>query len=308
MIPHVDLVVLTRHDGPLHPEVERGFREQCAVDLVVHRIVGSGRSEDRCRWDAIARARNEGKLRGSCTLADVSGRRCRPRSAVHIDAGERTRLGDQPTLPWRPTIWVKAGKVQSPATCRWAPHSSGGGCSSNCTSPGVTRSANVNAVATICGDCTGASITVAPHSHDIFPKPRSAKAPLQSEYLGDNSTVTCMCVTRNRVRLLRRSVQCFLSQTYCDRELVVVYQSDDEPTRQFLADLGESSIHPVEVPAVPRLSLGSLRNIARQAGTGKYVATWDDDDWHGPHRLAEQVRSDSRNRQGGMPVGSVEPL
>jgi glycosyltransferase involved in cell wall biosynthesis len=89
--------------------------------------------------------------------------------------------------------------------------------------------------------------------------------------------------------MLRRSIQCFLNQTYRDRELVVVYQSDDEATRQFLAQLRETSIHPVEVPAAPRLSLGSLRNIARQAGTGTYVAQWDDDDWCSPARLAEQM-------------------
>ena len=59
----------------------------------------------------------------------------------------------------------------------------------------------------------------------------------------------------------------------------------------FLAELRETSVHPVEVPAVPRLTLGSLRNIARQAGTGKYVAQWDDDDWCSPTRLAEQMRA-----------------
>jgi hypothetical protein len=63
--PQVDLVVLVRDAGPLHPEVERGFRNQRAVQLVVHRIAGTSRPEDRNRWDAIARARNDGKLRGT---------------------------------------------------------------------------------------------------------------------------------------------------------------------------------------------------------------------------------------------------
>ena len=89
--------------------------------------------------------------------------------------------------------------------------------------------------------------------------------------------------------MLHRAIQCFLNQTYRDRELVVVYQSDDEATRQLLAELREPSVCPVEVPAVPRLKLGSLRNIARQAGNGKYVAQWDDDDWHSPTRLTEQM-------------------
>ena len=63
--PHVDLVVLMRCAEPLHPEVERGIRIQDGVHLVVHRVVGKGRSDDRCRWDAIVRARNDGKLRGN---------------------------------------------------------------------------------------------------------------------------------------------------------------------------------------------------------------------------------------------------
>jgi glycosyltransferase involved in cell wall biosynthesis len=91
--------------------------------------------------------------------------------------------------------------------------------------------------------------------------------------------------------MLRRSIQCFLNQTYPNRELVVVYQSDDDKTRQFLAKLRASSIHPIEVPAVPRLTLGCLRNIARQEGNGTYIAQWDDDDWHSPTRLAEQMRA-----------------
>ena len=65
MIPIVDLVILSRHDGPLDPEVELGIRNQRDVQLVVHRIVGATKSGDNCRWDAIARARNEGKSSGA---------------------------------------------------------------------------------------------------------------------------------------------------------------------------------------------------------------------------------------------------
>ena len=65
MIPDVDLVVLTRHDGPLDPEVERGYCNQRAVRLIVHRVAGSTCPDDRSRMDAIVRARNEGKLLGA---------------------------------------------------------------------------------------------------------------------------------------------------------------------------------------------------------------------------------------------------
>ena len=65
MDPIVDLVVLIRQDEPLHPEVEQGLREQAGVQLVVHRVVGKSNPGDSCRWDAIARARNQGKMCGN---------------------------------------------------------------------------------------------------------------------------------------------------------------------------------------------------------------------------------------------------
>ena len=65
MTPKVDVIVLTRHAGPLRPEVEAGLRAQEGVQLIVHRVIGTGAPEDRCRWEAIARARNAGKMRGN---------------------------------------------------------------------------------------------------------------------------------------------------------------------------------------------------------------------------------------------------
>lgn len=63
--PQVDLAVLVRDARPLHPEVEGGIRAQQNVQIIVHRIVGHVSPQDRCRWDSIARARNEAKLRGN---------------------------------------------------------------------------------------------------------------------------------------------------------------------------------------------------------------------------------------------------
>ncbi len=65
MNPLVDLVVLTRRGGPLVPEVERGIGAQEGVRILVHRVVGEAKPDDRRRWDAIARARNVGKALGT---------------------------------------------------------------------------------------------------------------------------------------------------------------------------------------------------------------------------------------------------
>lgn len=109
--------------------------------------------------------------------------------------------------------------------------------------------------------------------------------------MADDCLVSCVCVTRNRIGMLRRAVSCFLNQTYPARELVVVYEADDPATRHYLAALNHPAIRPVEVGVSPQLALGDLRNISIQSSRGHFVAQWDDDDWYGPTRLADQIEA-----------------
>ncbi|HSJ97207.1 MAG TPA: glycosyltransferase family A protein [Myxococcota bacterium] len=101
--------------------------------------------------------------------------------------------------------------------------------------------------------------------------------------------VSCLCVTRARPAMLRRAVAAFHAQTHAERELVVVFESDDGATRACLEGLAGPSLRAVEVPAAPKRTLGELRNICAAAARGRYVAQWDDDDWHAPGRLAAQL-------------------
>ena len=105
----------------------------------------------------------------------------------------------------------------------------------------------------------------------------------------DNKLVSCLCLTRNRVPLLRRAVGCFLNQSYAPRELIIVFREDDLATRKYLSTLSNPAIRLVEVPSSPILTTGQLRNKSLVEARGHYVAIWDDDDWHGPTRLAEQI-------------------
>jgi glycosyltransferase involved in cell wall biosynthesis len=105
----------------------------------------------------------------------------------------------------------------------------------------------------------------------------------------DAPMVSCLCVTRRRVPMLRRSVACFRKQTYQPRELIAVFLDDDAETREYFRELNDPMVRCVEVPAEPRPSLGALRNLAVAESRGAYVATWDDDDWHASARLAEQM-------------------
>ncbi len=110
--------------------------------------------------------------------------------------------------------------------------------------------------------------------------------------------ISCLCVTRGRVPLLKRAVECFRQQTHAERELVMVYDADDAATHDFAMALGDPAIRAIRSEAEPRLTLGALRNLALREARGDWIAQWDDDDWHAPARLARQWETLQQTRQG----------
>lgn len=104
----------------------------------------------------------------------------------------------------------------------------------------------------------------------------------------DKPLISCVCLTRHRTAFLRRSIEYFLRQSFQDAELVVVHGVDDVETSRFLATLDHPRIRPVVAPHDQGLSLGELRNWGVRAARGEFIAIWDDDDYHAPHRLERQ--------------------
>jgi Glycosyl transferase family 2 len=283
----VDLVILSRDAGPLHPEVERGIRLQHAVQMVVHREVGLALPGDRSRCDAIARARNQGRTRGTaewlmfldddvvldanCVSTLVGELRCRPvYAALAADyLGERVVGRASRHVAMGATLFRRAALRQVRFAAR------GNRCECQCCCDDLrSRRWGIDY-------CETAAARHLPRRE--ADTSRAVSQPI------DQPLVTCLCVTSGRVELLKRAVQCFLDQTYPRREMVVVHGPADVATRRYLATVQEPSILRILVPDFSRRSLGALRNIARRTGSGSYVATWDDDDWSHPSRLEEQL-------------------
>jgi glycosyltransferase involved in cell wall biosynthesis len=101
--------------------------------------------------------------------------------------------------------------------------------------------------------------------------------------------VSCLMVTADRKRFVRRALLCYRRQAYPHKELVIVDDGDER-----LDDLlegfppGEVLYHRLE--RRPANVLGRLRNLSLELATGDLCANWDDDDWYHPERLAAQVR------------------
>jgi mannosyltransferase OCH1-like enzyme/UDP:flavonoid glycosyltransferase YjiC (YdhE family)/GT2 family glycosyltransferase len=101
--------------------------------------------------------------------------------------------------------------------------------------------------------------------------------------------ISCLMVTQNRPALARRAVHCFRQQSYLNRELVIVDDGVDDSLAEWVAELGDQSIHVIRLPAESK-TLGELRNIAIAQAGGEYIAQWDDDDLSHWQRLELQMR------------------
>lgn len=90
--------------------------------------------------------------------------------------------------------------------------------------------------------------------------------------------------TWNRARYMSHALQCFARQTYPDRELIVI---DDSDTPSFEHFEGQANVR--YFYSAERKSIGEKRNLAVERATGDYFICWDDDDWYGQNRIRYQL-------------------
>lgn len=91
---------------------------------------------------------------------------------------------------------------------------------------------------------------------------------------------------RSRDDLARIAVQCFLDQSYPEKELVVINDG-----RQSFLRRKDPSVREIRLRKSSTITLGDLRNVGLANARGELVIQWDDDDWHHPRRMEVQVAS-----------------
>jgi glycosyltransferase involved in cell wall biosynthesis len=106
--------------------------------------------------------------------------------------------------------------------------------------------------------------------------------------------VSCIMPTWNRRAFVPAAIDCWLKQTYENRELIILDDGDDR-----IKDLipANSKIVYIELPS--RISTGAKRNRCCEAARGKIICHFDDDDWSSPGRIADQV---ARLRESRLPI------
>lgn len=102
--------------------------------------------------------------------------------------------------------------------------------------------------------------------------------------------ISCLLVTANgRFDYFKRSFQCYLDQTYPNRELVIVNEGPPEYQSQIAEHVaGRDDVRLIFLNGW--YSLGALRNISIALCHGDVFVQWDDDDFNAPDRLARQYK------------------
>lgn len=108
--------------------------------------------------------------------------------------------------------------------------------------------------------------------------------------------ITCVCVTKDRYKLLTKSIASYCNQTYTNKNMLIVSQSLPEVNRmvkKHIVDLGRKDISLIEVNR--DMSLGDMRTCGTYEASGDIVCQWDDDDFSHPKRLSTQYAALIKN-------------
>lgn len=108
--------------------------------------------------------------------------------------------------------------------------------------------------------------------------------------------ITCVCVSKNRPAFLERAIKLFKTQTYSNKELVIVCE---DPNASWSPVVSDEKIKFIRLPNGSELTLGERRNLSIQHCSGEYFCQWDDDDWYHNRRLEFQMNALT---ESGMPA------
>lgn len=89
------------------------------------------------------------------------------------------------------------------------------------------------------------------------------------------------------------AIDCFRSQTYPYKELIIINNATNQFTATDLNIQAESNVFLIDSPTY--LNAGMARNYGIRAANGRILAQFDADYWHAPERLETQIAALAQN-------------
>lgn len=95
--------------------------------------------------------------------------------------------------------------------------------------------------------------------------------------------VSAVMCTYGRFECVQRAINCFLYQSYPNKQLIVYNTDVDSPYNNYVPELLENGVVFInnnidKLTGEPYTNVGAIRRDALWYATGDYVVTWDDDD------------------------------
>lgn len=120
--------------------------------------------------------------------------------------------------------------------------------------------------------------------------------------------ISAVMCTYRRFSCVERAINCFLSQTYPNKELIVFNTDVESPYLDKSCRLMPRGVFIVNwdkdrVTKNPYDNVGAIRRDALIFATGDYTVTWDDDDIFLPHFMQQGI---DRIRETGLPAFKPE--
>jgi len=102
----------------------------------------------------------------------------------------------------------------------------------------------------------------------------------------DQPLVSCVCPTANRHKYIPQLLDSFLSQTWQNKELIILDDGKKPCTNELIQV--HRQIQYFKLPE--KLNIPKKRNLLAKLANGKYIIHFDDDDWSAPGRIAAQMK------------------
>jgi len=96
--------------------------------------------------------------------------------------------------------------------------------------------------------------------------------------------ISAIMPTRARPLFITAALDCFISQTWYEKELVIL---DDSDCPSFATPPQIEGVRYYRM--AQRLAIGAKRNICCSRAEGDVICHWDDDDYSSPYRMEEQA-------------------
>lgn len=124
--------------------------------------------------------------------------------------------------------------------------------------------------------------------------------------------VSCVMTTYRRFTCVERSIACFLSQNYSNKELIIYNTDDHHPlyldsSFDNVRDIIKLINNNIDFETKsPYSNVGPIRRDAAKFADGDYYITWDDDDLFFPWNISQCIDGVERtNTQAWKPVKSL---